>query len=109
MSGDFDDAEYEAQDERARASAHDTWKWALASGEDVDTCIAKARRRELEAQSRGHNDTARWWGVIGTTLYHRQKLNDEAICNAIEDVGLVDGVWPDDAGQALDWNLGPDL
>ncbi len=43
------------------------------------------------------------WDRVGTILLHRQLESDFAVLAAVEDAGLVEGVWPEGVDQALDW------
>jgi hypothetical protein len=106
---DDDDDELADFIQQAKDAAGKMARSALATGKDIDWCVRKARENELRAVDRGNRHIALWWETIGTTLHHRQKFSDEALCQSIEDAGLVDGVWPDDAAQALDLNDGPEL
>jgi hypothetical protein len=76
-----DDQEFE---QRAKDAATSMACHALAGGRDIDWCIAFCRQKELEADARGNQFTRRWWEAVGTTLSHRQKLSDEAICAALD-------------------------
>ncbi len=95
-------------EERARKAVDVRWSWAVALSQDVDFDVAKARRRELEAKAKGNASMHYFWGLVGTSLYHRQKENDEAICERIEELDNLNDLWPDDYSQSLDLNFGLD-
>lgn len=94
VSVHYDDEEYEQLDQQARASALNSFKWALANGKDVDACIASARERELEAAVNERFDTARWWLVTADMLSELQANRDQLLF---------------DATVAIEWRDGPTL
>jgi hypothetical protein len=106
-----DDEDLEVMETRAHEAAEKQWRRAMEAGPDVDVddFIRQSRSNHLEAKERGHRHIARFWGVLGDDLAARLRDWDIDECNGIEDAGLVDGIWPDDAAQALDLNDGPDL
>jgi hypothetical protein len=104
-----DDEDFEVMEARAREAADKQWKRAMEAGVDVDEFIAQSRSNHLAATERGHRHIARFWGTLADDLAERQRASDEVECASMEDEGLVDGVWPDGADQALDWNDGLDM
>src|SRR5688572_31447054 len=106
-----DDEDFFVQDARARKFAGKKWQGARKRAsapkrpEDldaVDSLIRTYREREMEAAVNRRFSDARRWLVAADTLSLRQKFNDEALLNAMEDLGLVDGVWPEGYEQIFE-------
>jgi hypothetical protein len=109
-----DDEDFEVLEARAHEAARKQWERALSSGVDVDEFITQSRSNHLAAKERGHRHIARFWGTLADDLAERLRAKDEVECASMEDIGLVDGIWPDGYDQALDWTEldpddGPDL